>query len=363
MLIQRFNLNESHKSYFKLKNKMHRPTWDHYYRNYVNAVDVCLVGTKTYINSRAKTFMFFLRHSLELCLKSNLKRNNLTIPNSHNFSEILAAYDTNLLPSGMKEFTSKFDILDVEGDGSLFRYVCPLKDDTEKEIYLTKLIAKHNEIETSDQFHSIKLLNGSKKIKKITLNKYYICENMGLGHIRTQYDYTLAIIIDLIKSGAYEIKDLYLPLLFLIRHSFELALKFNLERLLDCDIDYSESEKEEILKKIKTEHSLHKLFTLFKNLLCKGNFSLLSNEDNIDFEKRIEEYERLNSKILHNLDSHSYLFRYPSDQNGDPFGAIFDNIDLFKILKIYEELDSFITFVPDFLVERGVFEPSMDYYI
>ncbi|RZK38631.1 MAG: hypothetical protein EOO90_21735 [Pedobacter sp.] len=96
-----------------------------------------------------------------------------------------------------------------------------------------------------------------------------MAECAGLGVLRTQFDSTIELLIKGIIEDKFDIHKVYLPLLFLIRHSLELALKFNIDEIQKGSSVISQNN-------FTWEHSLATLFNCYNDYLSKIDKSRLS---------------------------------------------------------------------------------------
>ncbi len=148
----------------------------------------------------------------------------------------------------------------------------------------------------------------------------------------------------------YDINRIYLPLLFLIRHSLELGLKSNLQQAKKIS---SDKVPEKQYDKI---HSLSKLYNCFggeDGYLSKLDLTKMSVDTKKQFDKYKSEYEDLN-EVVHQLDKNSKYFRYPVDSKGRNHPLNFSKNGLFEILKLYYLTDPFTSFTLDVLNDEGI---------
>ncbi|MBN8876792.1 MAG: hypothetical protein J0I32_04545 [Sphingobacteriales bacterium] len=134
--------------------------------------------------------------------------------------------------------------------------------------------------------------------------------------------------------------------MFLIRHSLEIALKYNIE----------EVQRSSVLIKgqdFSHEHSLATLFRVYNDFLNRLDTSTMDPEiasQLLDFQKQ---YASLNDQI-HIMDAHSRYFRFPVDKLGNPYKIDLKRMTLVDILKLYYYTDPFITFTNNVMEEQGL---------
>jgi len=141
-----------------------------------------------------------------------------------------------------------------------------------------------------------------------------------------------------------------LPLLFLIRHSLELALKANVLKLEQINHDV-----EKIELKGKKYHSLELLFNRFKEHLEKVRATFpISPEIKGQIDNDLMKFSPLVDK-LHKLDQGSFNFRYPVDTNGNYNFSWDTRENISEIVDMYYSIQSFLVFIENALIEEGIF--------
>jgi len=359
MLLRKFDFSDKNvESKFQFDRSDLLTTWDHYYDcyNYVLKKTFQKGFQRNYdFNCRARPLLYLIRHSLELCLKLNLNSSNIQIPNNHDLSSLFTTLNNKTkLPS---EFKTVLDKINHDTDGTCYRYY--KNKETGKaffgyqdKIELAEILKIYRGIPSDHDFRIDEICQEfnyeDKRIKwDLTL---HLGECLNLNHIRTQYDDVIEYIIEGILYENYEIKFVLLPLLFLVRHSLELALKAD---LLEAQRISPNKVPKEQYDKI---HSLAKLYNCFagdKGYLANLELSKMSDETRKQFEYYKKNYESLNRSI-HQLDSNSRIFRYPIDKDGKAHNLYLTGKGLFQILKLYYSTDPFITFTMDVLEEEGI---------
>ncbi|NQX42324.1 hypothetical protein SAMN05421820_11144 [Pedobacter steynii] len=354
MLFTKLDLeNRRVKDLFKINSKTHMFSWDHYYECYNYTIRQILdkgLSKKYALNSLSKPVLFLIRHNFELLLKKNLMINNFDIPISHDFKEILNAFpDKTLVPD---EFQLILSAQVFVNDGANLRY--DLNKETGESYFpngerieVCPTLELFNSIASSDTFHLDQLctpFDYTSKTKKWDLT-FHMRECAGLGILRTQFDGTIEMLIEGIINDGFDIHKVYLPLMFLIRHSLELALKFNIQRIQATSSLISQ-------KDLTWEHSLATLFNCYDDYLSKIDQSKLSPVVQEQYKGYKPVYDELYS-IIHNFDSNSRIFRFPTDKSGDPYSVKLLNKDIVKILRLYYFVDPFITFTNLVLEEEN----------
>ncbi len=360
MLLKRFdfeNKNVKEKFYFDIKD--HIPTWEHYYDCYnYTLVKIFEKGLKKNyeLNCRARGILFLVRQSLEICLKLNLEFNSFSIPVSHDFKDLLQDLENNkLVPFGFKEL---IDEINYDEDGTCYKYYWNKKTGKPfftdgMQINLADFLKGYNELQNSENFIKGFICEPFEYNKKNIWDlTFHMTESKGLGQIRTQYDGVIEFLVEGILYEDYNINKIYIPLLFLIRHSLEIALKFNIEEARKYSINVSDKNLNDI-------HSLQKLYSLiggYDGYLSKLDIDKMPFKMKKQYDKYKLNYEELN-EIIHQLDKNSRYFRFPVDSKGNYHSINMKKDDIYKVLKLYYFTDTFITFLNAVLVEYGIINP------
>lgn len=341
---------------FKFNKFIHLSEWKHYYQsyNYIFSKVIEKSIERKYVNFCGIALLFLYRHSLELCFKYNLANLGLGIPVSHKFKDMEAAFpDVSIIPVELIQIKEILDLGNPENDGSCFRYYEDKQTNSPyftyygNHIQVDKLLEKHNSIssiifivdKTSTKYnYNIPKIKG-----KMTAT---LGECRGLGQLRTQFDCVIEMIIIGIIEEGFDIKLTYLPLMFLIRHSLEIALKFNI-------VDIQKRTTKIKNKEIRNEHSLVKLFNIYNNFLDTVDVTIFSKGVKEDFLKYKRDYAQFNRQI-HDLDINSRFFRFPTDKDGNNQNIPLDKFDLLEVIRLYCFLDTFITFTNEVLDEHDL---------
>ena len=358
MLFRKFDFEDKEaKKKFQFDKENHLSTWEHYSVCYNYTIEKIFskgLQRNYAFNCRARGILFLIRHNLELCVKHNLELNGYAIPLSHSFEDLLPEFeDEKIIPKGFREVIDK---INYDSEGTCYRYY---KDKNtgkpffkfDDQIKLADLLKDYNKIPSSETFRKGNICEPfdyeNRRIKwDLT---FHMGECNGLGHIRTQYDEVIEFLVEGVLFEEYDINRVYLPLLFLIRHSLEIALKFNIQEARKI-FSLVTSEN------LDTIHSLRDLYNYFggKNgYLSKIDTEKMSLESKWQYDDYKEQYEQLNETI-HKLDTNSHFFRFPVDKKGKTHSLNMKVGDLYKILRLYYLTDPFITFTNGVLEEEGI---------
>jgi len=339
---------------FDAKKIKHEATWQFYYDNYNTALASVLeegLNRNYYLNSKARGVLFLLRHSFELCLKLNLESLGIAIPVSHDFAEIVKSFpDQTIIPD---TFNQAVNMVNFDTSGSSFRYY--FDKNAKKPFFRFKdmievagVIRLYNSIPATPSFcfgHICKAFDYDNRKARWDLT-FHVGQSYHLGAIRSEFTGVVEFIISLILNGQVTFQQVYLPLLFMIRHSMELILKSNitdiqeLSALIKAD-DY------------QNEHSLARLYNVYNDYLSKVDTKKLPKEALDQYNQYKTRYEKLNA-VIHQLDSHSRQFRYPVDKNGDAQKIDMSKIDFIGILELLYYTNPFILFTNAVLNENGL---------
>lgn len=328
--------------------------WSTYYNSYNYALHNLFkkdLLTKYIYNYRARPIMFLFRHSLEICLKYNLVLRNIQIPISHNFSQLLEAIDIEEdIPEMLVEI---IDEISFDYDGSCFRYYSNRSGEPyftfDDVITFGKILSLYNQIEQSYKFVTGKICDDVNfDDKRVRWNlTFHMNDCHQLMHIKTQYDQLIEFYIKGVLNDEMDLQKLLLPILFLIRHSLEIGLKYNIEGIQKKNLPIK-------MKNYSAEHSLARLFNCYKDFLSNIDKSKANEETLVAINDYKNKYSELNETI-HILDTNSRYFRYPADKQGRDHEIRFNNQrSIFKILELYYLTDPFITFTNDILEQEGI---------
>lgn len=351
MLFRKTNFEDKNiASKFHLNKLKHHSNWGHYYDCYnyciENIVNYGLSGNYV-LNSKARAILFLLRQSLELSLKNNLSLKGNEIPISHDFKDLYDAFtDKSIIPIEFKKIVEK---VNFDKFGASFRY--HLNKDNGKpyftysdKIEVAQLLETYNKIPRSIDFSLGKIsenfvYNDRRKRWDFT---FHLGESDSLFIIKQQYDDTIELLIDGIINLNYDIHKIYLPILFLIRHSLEIGLKENISEIQDIGDTRIES------KDYSNEHSISRLFNCYDNFLSSLDTSNLDPDTKTELDKYRIEFNNL-KETIHNLDVNSFYFRFPVDKNGNPHSLNITKLKLIEIIKLFYFTDPFVMFTNNVL--------------
>lgn len=328
-------------------------SWCFYKKQYMECLDFFfgIANQKKYkINKEGMPFLFIFRHTVELALKEKISKTNINFShlNTHSLSELLNLIEDDALPS---DFLSKLSVLNVNNDGSCFRYI----KDKEGCRYWKKqsLEAYSAAVYFSSICQEAFSVNMQNRITDSNMNKMkgeltVYTDNLNLGQLRTCYDFALSEILGGINGGQLNINDVYLPVLFLVRHGLELAFKQSLA-------DFNEKLTDKQKSKIDGEHSLKLLFAYWDEHL---NISIKNMGKNLEEVRKKARLDRVSTVALQNklslLDQKSYAFRFPFDDKGNPLDFHLEREAILDIVKLYQEVDSYVTFATPYFQQIGI---------
>lgn len=332
MIFEKVNLNN--KTVFEIPIGNHKDTWEFYFKQYANVLDyiVSLSLKKEYkINSKQMAVMFIYRHTVELFLKYLIDKNGNIVQETHSLD--LLTQDLNGVLS--QDFLNSLPILKPTGDGDNFRYINSKGGNShyngEKLDVLPSLslFLESAEIKKEGLFTCKTDLNDKKLRNEWTLHTN---ETRELGQLKTQYDDLITTLLKAIVDKELAAADIYLPLLFLIRHSLELGLKDNAYEVIN---KLSKTRQNKVIS-----HSLESLFNIISDYVKDAKGKMTPNDDAKimgEINYYLPKLETL-SKNLHNVDLKSHSFRFP-DVNGS---TITSNL-LYDSIETVQEIDSFIS--------------------
>lgn len=336
-----------------LNEKSHRRTWEYYYEQYHNVFRLFL-GTakqKRYqTNPKFMPFMFIMRHSLELFLKEKISKTMTTweqYGTTHNLEKLYQIANIN-----DHEFLKHLDCLNCNSEGDCWRYITDRNG--------TPYFQERKEIHAFDacNYYCLFLDNDTSFTNASTDKKlqweltFHTIGDDPLWIIGTQYDVAISDILQAIRERKISINDVYLPLLFFLRHSLELKLKASI-------IDLGNVVNEQDRSKVNHTHSVKLLYDIFQDFVdcaIKNIQDLNLKEESIAFQKVTEQYE----KAIQSLDANSYLFRFPKDRKGKDANFIPKSDCVSEILKLYRESDSFLCYAVGVLYQAGVLKIGDD---
>lgn len=337
----------------KVKENIHVRYWDYYYEQYRKAFCVLLGVAKHknyHTNRKFMPFLFLMRHSLELYLKREILRTGIAVPNTHNIRDL---YEK----AGLQDqsFLEAFDCLKCDSDGGCWRYLF----DKKRNPYF-----KQESIDATEACYYYDLLLNNENLQVYTDRvfqwelTFHTGECHSLDIVATQYDFAIQDLLTAVLKEEISINDIYLPLLFLLRHSLEIKLKAAI-------IELGRVVKEKCIRKF---YSTHPIKELYKILFCHIDVAVGAMPDGelkIESEKLrrvVQEYQ----ERIQSLDANSYVFRFPCDREGSITNFMPNTDVVSDILKLHWESDSFLCFAVPVLFMEGVLvigeEKEREYY-
>ena len=329
--------------------------WEYYYIQYSKVLDFLLgiANEKHYqINCQHRTFMFIFRHTVELMLKYVANEKGIAPRNTHNLKELANEIDADFsmlisaLPNLFPEDDGAMFKYDASKDGSPYfgvHHILYAYSDCQAFVRFTKSNEGRFSLYPISQDVDI----NDKKLKHEL--SFYTHECRGLGVIRSHYDITIDMLVLGVIKGQLSINDIYLPLLFLLRHGIELALKSNIQ-----DIGNKVPIKKQ--QKIGGIHSIEQLYHILLSYIEPAVEKIPQRDKfKIETESFIQNVAKLNN-CIHNLDVHSRAFRFPSVER--PLALKKDS--LVEALKLYYSTDAFLTNAVKVLMYSGYLEVGDD---
>lgn len=317
--------------------------WNTYYEQYKKVL--CFLSNHpSSIGIRFMSLLFVFRQTVELFLKKQIPTVELT----HSLNELYNK--TQGLPL---DFLQKLSVLRCDSDGSDFRYI---HDKDGKPYFNREILLLFDPLK---YFISIEDENVDIADKPKGKFEIHTLSLWTMGHISTDYDESMCLIYEGIKQGELSINDVFLPFLFIIRHSIELSLKQN---LMDASAYLSEKD----IAKIMNEHSLYRLFNKFDAIISQAlqNMQKDNNADYSDFKKKTEDYHKdlkVLQQIIHDTDYNSYYYRFPIDRDGNLYKLSIDGSKLIALLTLRDKVNAYLTFAVPLLQEYGYLDSKIDY--
>jgi HEPN domain-containing protein len=318
---------------------LHKYTWDYYFKQYAVVLNyiISLSFKKDYlINRKQMAVMFIYRHIVELFLKSKIANEGQLVPNTHSLTLLTQELKGQL----SQRFLDSLSILKPEGEGDNFRYI---KSEDGNRHYNGELLdvlsslslfVESDEIKNTGLFTCQLNINDKKLKHEWTL---YTIETQTLGHIKTQYDDLIITLLHEIKSIELNTYDIYLPLLFLIRHSLELGYKDN---IAEVQTKLTNSQ----IKKATQSHSLVSLNNIIEQFVVETRSTMTAKDDSIKNE--IDRYLPIVKNLsnnLHAIDNASRSFRFPIDRDGNTIKIPLSKRILSESVDAFQKADSFIS--------------------
>jgi hypothetical protein len=346
---------------FKIQGK-HSATWNHYYACYAYCLNLIIsIGLQRdySLNSKARCILFLCHHFFELGLKYNLITKGIFFVNNHKLDEIGNIYKENNieLPNEFYAIIQIFKTFDKIGDGSCWRYLQDNDNNfsfsTSSQFNLAIVIQKYSSIKQSEVLDLKSISEKIDFLDKRTIwdLTFQLHECRYLGQLRTQYDSTVEFLLEGIVKNNFSFDLMYLPILFLIRHSLELGLKDNIQEIQSMSNLIKQTT-------LTNEHSLFKLYKYFDDFLSQIDINQLDGTSKLQLIDFRVKYSKLNGTI-HDLDSNSLFFRYPVDKKGNKHDLKAEKLNFINVLRLYYFTDPFISFTTAVLVENGILTPKI----
>ncbi|MCU4162512.1 hypothetical protein [Carboxylicivirga caseinilyticus] len=189
MILERIDIkDQAIRDKLLLSEDVYKAEWQHYYDCYLYSSQLVYqsVANGEMLNPIGIASTFLLRHNLELLIKFNLKKNNITFPNTHNFQHL---YDidtpSNFYPEHLREAIL---LIDKDEDGSCYRYHSEQIDGVEKKFFPsdTQEEREFATLELHNFFNKDTLLNNTQLFTINKVHPEYIYEGN-----RTKLDYQI----------------------------------------------------------------------------------------------------------------------------------------------------------------------------
>lgn len=338
-----------HKEKFTL-NATHENTWREFagqYGNLLRLLNETALKLQYQLNSKSYPYLFLLRHYCELKLKEVLEARGIKTPKSHDFADIFP-----LLPDLPADLKNAIREVNLDSDGSCYRYFYNKNGDVGILYGLSKdftpFYDKLSGVSSGSTFDLNLRVAPPFSGRKAYEFTFHFNEVHSSGVFRSYYDELTRFVLNEITNERIEVNSIYLPLLYMIRHSFELALK---DGLLGIIHTQSNEAHRKITRLLNNEHKLSKLFACYINVIPEDKISLLPIELQQQYVKYKSQTDRLKESI-HLLDANSRYFKYPFDAKTEHLNIEKDTLK--EIITLFLEVDAFLTFNVDILKEYQV---------
>jgi len=176
--------------------------------------------------------------------------------------------------------------------------------------------------------------------------KAYIGQANSDMNLVGQYENAIDILINHIVKKGDRIDLIASPLLYLIRHSIELALKEN--------IRYLNKYSHLGLGKIQT-HSIDNLFSEFER-----HYNKIANDLSfkVELESEYDKYTNDLKKLIHSLGTDWSSFRYTKSNSGT---KVFDHTKILNIYEMKNQFDTSMVFLTHTVDAISEFTDYVDY--
>jgi len=338
-----------HEAKFKIT-KVHQNTWINYTVQY-EYILLCLnqtaLKTNYQPNCKSYPYLFLLRHFCELKIKTILYDRQIEFGRKHDLMPLI-----DMLDDAPQQLKKAITHIDLDQDGSCYRYFFDKHGNPTPMYNLKKEVLPFYQEQVGVSPNSIyDWTLGIVAPYKTMLPwefTFHFNEISNQTQLRSTYDEVIDYILKEIISGNIDINEVYLPLLFLLRHSVELVLKDSLSELI-----HTQDEKctKKIKRLIDNEHKLSPLFNAFLKIL-PDDISDLPEEMQEQYHSFLKRSDRMKSAI-HELDDNSRYFRFPYDIDQEhPIG--FQADVPFNIISDFLETDGFLTFCTSVLKDYNI---------
>lgn len=334
-----------------IESKSHKRDWDFYSEQYVTAFFTLLdtgreerkCSNTSILNAKFMAFLFLMRHSLELLMKKQIVQSSPEMLKGHNLKDLAT-----VLGVDVQDFLSDFALLLPESEGDCFRYTT---DNNGVRFFSVPDGIFY--FETCNHFISYYNQLKNKNVDYLPDDRlhrgyftFYPREVIYNGVVASHYDEAIYDLLMAIENKQITAQQIYLPLLFLIRHSLELKLKQAVESIGDA-VDANDKDK------IWKEHSVSKIFKMLNKYINKA-IDLIPADDgllqeSLLYKKKAHDFQQQINK----LDSNSYILRFPVDRKGGLSNYMPSKSDLSDALRLYVEADTFLVFAVEVLAKNG----------
>lgn len=359
MLFKKFKLNgRDVAALLKFSKITDRHTWDTYYHGYARALYVILKDgqNENYpYNRNGRAILFLMRHCLELQIKAEAVRQGIPVAISHNFEDIAAPFGgKKMLPAELQRL---IDLVDKDQDGSCYRYVADpntgkLYFPNGDQIDTSKFFKEHAKMVSAGIWGARSIspdMDFDNKFREWDLT-FHMRESNTMWAIRTQFNGLTETLLEEIIEGRIALQEIYIPLLFMIRHSLELVLKANV-----ADANRYLPGINNL--KLKREHKLTQVLSAFNVFLDSLELHKMPRPLRKKLARFRKKYDDLNT-TLHQLDVHSRIFRFPTDKAGNLQALQTKRINMQRILELLYYTDKFLTFTDLVLLDNGIVGPA-----
>lgn len=189
------------------------------------------------------------------------------------------------------------------------------------------------------------------KTRRVT-NYAFTGYRRNYGDYSFFYQDAVNALVESVNEGRHMRDNIVLPLLFLMQHSLELGLKYNIVYF---------NEKNKISEKAKIgNHNLEGLFKLFKecfeeSIRILGKKCIQVEEKTIcDYEKMLKDVEKMLEWIKRSNNTDT-AFRYPEDLKGQKAFSQVQCIDLSEVVYHFHKAMDFLNHT------TSVFESYFDF--